>query len=399
MPSFARHAGNLAESETLVITAKANALKAQGIQVAPFAAGEPDFPTPEHICDAAVAAIRAGRTKYVASAGILALREAVARRMQSQGFPGVTPDRTVVSVGAKGVLFLALQVLLEEGDEAVLPSPCWLSYGKMIEAAGARPVYVATRPEEGFALDPERLRAALTPRTKVILLNSPGNPTGAVLSDEAQRAVGRLALERGLHVVSDEIYEDLVYAPARFRSFAALCPEARELTLVVSGVSKAYAMTGWRIGYGAGPKDLIQRMVRLQSHALSGPPDICQAAALAALTGPQGDLARMHAVFEQRRDLMFQGLAALPDVSCRRPDGAFYMLPDVSAWFPRSFRGQRIGNATRLAELLLEHAHAAVVPGDPFEAPYAVRFSYACSGDDIRRGLARVSEFAAQLEG
>ena len=399
MPSFARHAGQLAESETLAIAAKANALKAQGVKVAPFAAGEPDFPTPAHICEAAIAAIRAGRTKYTASAGILPLREAVARRMASLGFDGVTPDRTMVSVGAKGVLFLALQVLLEEGDEAVVPSPCWLSYGKMIEAAGARPVYVATRPEDGFTLDPERVRAALTPRTRVILLNSPGNPTGAVLSDDVQRAIGRLAVERGLHVVSDEIYEDLVYAPARFRSFAALCPEARESTLVVSGVSKAYAMTGWRIGYGAGPKDLIQRMVRLQSHALSGPPDICQAAALAALTGPQDEVARMRAVFEKRRDLLHQGIAALPDVSCRRPDGAFYALPDVSAWFKRSFRGRRVADATTLAEMLLEHAHAAVVPGDPFEAPYAVRFSYACSEDDIRQGLARVADFARQLTG
>jgi aspartate aminotransferase len=399
MPSFARHAGQLAESETLVITARANALRAQGIEVAPFAAGEPDFPTPSHICEAAIAAIRAGRTKYTPTAGIAPLREAVAARMRARGYAGVTPERTMVGVGAKGVLFLALEVLLEEGDEAIVPSPCWLSYGKMIEAAGARPVYVATRPEDGYALDPERVRAALTPRTKVILVNSPGNPTGAVLSDEAQRAVGRIALERGLTVVSDEIYEDLVYAPARFRSFAALCPEANDLTLVVSGVSKAYAMTGWRIGYAAGPKDLIQRIVRLQSHALSAPPDICQAAALAALTGPQQDVEAMRGVFERRRDLLHAGLAALPGLTCRRPDGAFYALPDVSRWFALRFEGQPVGNASRLGELLLEHARVAVVPGDPFEAPYAIRFSYACSGEDIRRGLARIGDFASRLQG
>jgi aspartate aminotransferase len=397
MPSYARHAGHLAESETLVIAAKANALRAQGIRVAPFAAGEPDFPTPAHVCEAAVAAIRAGRTKYTPNAGILPLREAVAVRMQARGFAGVTPEQVLVSVGAKGVLYLALQVLLEEGDEAVVPSPCWLSYGKMVEAAGAKPVYVPTRPEDGYQLDPQRLAAALTPRTKAILVNSPGNPTGAVLADATLRAVGRLAVERGIPVVSDEIYEDLTYAPARHRSFAELCPEARDLTLVVSGVSKAYAMTGWRIGYGAGPKELVQRMVRLQSHALSAPPDICQAAALAALTGPQDEVEAMRKVFERRRDLLYAGLSALPGLSCRRPDGAFYALPDVSRWYGLRFQGTPVGNAPTLAALLLEHARVAVVPGDPFEAPYAIRFSYACSEADIREGLERVTAFAKTL--
>ena len=397
MPPFARHAGNLVESETLAIAAKAQSLKAQGVQVAPFAAGEPDFPTPTHIADAAVDAIRQGRTKYTPSAGIAPLRAAVAQRLAAAGFAGLTPDRTIVSVGAKGVLYLALQVLLEEGDEALVPAPAWLSYAKMVQAAGAKTVFVPSRPSDGFALDPDAVRRAITPRTRLLLLNSPGNPTGAVQPDEALRAVARLAVEHGLWIVSDEIYEDLCYAPARFRSLAALAPEAHDRLLVVSGVSKAYSMTGWRIGYGGGPPDLVQRMIRLQSHALSGPPDICQAAALAALTGPQAEVARMRSVFQQRRDVMHASLCSLPHTGCRRPDGAFYLLPDVSAWYGRSFRGTKVGDATNLAALLMEHAHAAVVPGDPFEAPYAIRLSYACSESDIRAGMARIAAFAAEL--
>lgn len=397
MTSFARHAGNLGESETLAIAARAARLKAQGVPVVSFTVGEPDFPTPAHVCEAAVAAIRAGRTKYVASAGIPALREAIARRMVAAGFEGLTPDRTLVSVGAKGILYLALQVLLEEGDEAVVPRPCWLSVPKMIEAAGARAVFVDTRPQDGFAIDVDRVRAALTPRTRVLLLNSPGNPTGAVQAPDTLAALARLAFERGLTVISDEIYEDLTYPPARFRSLAALAPEARPRLLVVSGVSKSYAMTGWRIGWCGGPADLVQRMIRLQSHALSGPPDICQAAALAALEGPQDEIARMRGVFERRRDLMHAAVAALPHVTCSRPDGAFYVLPDVSAWYGRTWRGRPVTDATSLADLLIEHAHVAVVPGTPFEAPYAIRFSYACSEADIRAGLERVAEFAREL--
>ncbi len=397
MTPFARHAGQLGESETLAIAARAARLRAQGVPVISFTVGEPDFPTPAHVCEAAVAAIRAGRTKYVAAAGIPALRQAIARRLAAAGYTGLTAEGTLVSVGAKGVLYLALQVLLEEGDEAVVPRPCWLSVPKMIEAAGARPVFVETRPEDGFALDVDRVCAAFTPRTRVLLLNSPGNPTGAVQRPETLAALARFAAERDVTVVSDEIYEDLTYPPATSRSLAAAAPEAHGRLLVVSGVSKSYAMTGWRIGWCGGPHDLVQRMIRLQSHALSGPPDICQAAALAALEGPQDEVARMRAVFQQRRDRMHAAVAALPDVTCRRPDGAFYVLPDVSRWFGRSYRGHPVTDAPTLADLLLEHAHVAVVPGTPFEAPYAIRLSYACSEADVVAGMERLTAFAREL--
>jgi aspartate aminotransferase len=398
MIRYSRHAGGLVESETLAIAAKANRLRAQGIRVAPFAAGEPDFDTPAHIKEAGHRAIREGRTRYTPVAGIAPLREAVAEKFRAAGLEGVTADRTLVGVGAKGVLYLALQVLVEEGDEVIVPSPCWLSYRKMIEAAGGRAVFVESKPEEGFLVDPDRVRAAVTARTKAVVVNSPCNPTGAVQPDEAHAEIGRLAAERGLVVISDEIYEDLTYEPARFRSFAAAAPEARDLTLLVNGVSKAYAMTGWRIGFGAGPAEMVQRMIRLQSHALSAPPDICQRAALEALLGPRQELEQMRRTFAERRRIMYDALAAIPDVRCRLPEGAFYILPDVSAYFDRRWQGRRIGDATTLCDLLLEHAHAAVVPGDPFEAPYALRFSYACSREDIVGGMERVAGFLARLQ-
>jgi aspartate aminotransferase len=395
--SYSRHAGALAESETLAITAHANRLRSEGIEVAPFAVGEPDFPTPAHVQEAGIRAIREGRTKYAPPAGIAPLRAAVAAEMVRAGLAGTTAERTVVGVGTKGVLFLAFQVLVQEGDEVLIPSPCWLSYPKMVQAVGGKVRFVETRPEEGFAVDPERVAAAVTPRTKVLVLNSPCNPTGAVQPDDVQTALGRLAEERGFVVISDEIYDRLTYAPARFRSFAALAPEARERTLIVNGVSKAYAMTGWRIGWGAGPQDLVQRMVRVQSHALTGPPDFCQRAALAALTGPQDEVESMRRAFEERAASMHRAMAAIPDVRVRKPLGAFYLLPDVSAYLGRRLDGRVLRTPTDLAAALIETARVAVVPGEVFEAPYALRFSYACGAADIERGMARTAALFAAL--
>jgi aspartate aminotransferase len=304
----------------------------------------------------------------------------------------------VVGVGTKGVLFLAFQVLVQEGDEVVVPAPCWLSYPKMIQAVGGRPVYVPTRPEDGYIIDPERVEAAVSPRTRAIVLNSPCNPTGAVQPDEVLAEIGRIAARRGVVVVSDEIYEHLTYEPATFRSFAAIAPEARDLTLLVNGVSKAYAMTGWRIGWAGGPADLVQRMVRVQSHSLTGPPDFCQRAALAALTGPQEEIEVMRRAFAERSQAMHRRMAAVPGVRCRAPQGAFYLLPDVSAYLGSTWRGQRVDSVATLATLLLEHARAAVVPGDVFEAPYAIRLSYACSTDDVVRGMERIADLFRQLQ-
>ncbi len=397
MLSFTQAAGALPASETLAITARANQMRARGIDVAPFAAGEPDFDTPVHVKEAAIRAIRDGRTKYAPAAGIQKLREAVAEHFRGNGLGDASAERTLVSTGAKGVLFLALQVLVGDGDEVLIPTPAWLSYPKMVQAAGGRSVFVETSSEDAYVIDPDRIRAALTPRTRAIILNSPGNPTGALQPDSVQAEIGRIAAERGIMVISDEIYEHLVYEPARFRSFAACAPEAKDVTLLVNGPSKAYAMTGWRIGYGGGPQELIQRMTRLQSHASSGTPEFCQIATLAALEGPKDDLERMRAIFQMRRQVMYDCLCGIEGLTCRMPDGAFYMLPDAAPFLGRRSGDQTIDSVATLAELLIEHAHAAVVPGSVFEAPMTIRFSYACAEDDIRKGTARVADFLGSL--
>ncbi|MCA9316738.1 MAG: pyridoxal phosphate-dependent aminotransferase [Planctomycetes bacterium] len=398
MRPFSPHAGSLPESETLAIAAAAKRLKAAGVDVAPFAAGEPDFDTPEHVKQAAIDAIRANRTRYGPAAGLPALREAVAEHLRETGYAQATPATSIIAPGAKGVLYLGLLTVLSPGDEVIVPAPAWLSYRQMVQAAGARTVFVETDPAAGYVIDPDRVRAAITPRTRVLIVNSPGNPTGAVQPAEVLRALGDIAVEHDLAVISDEIYEKLVYAPATFTGFTAAAPAAADRTLIVNGVSKAYAMTGWRIGYGGGPAPWIDRMIRLQSHALSGPAEINQAAALAALTGPQDVIDAMRDAFHRRRDVMMEALGKIPNLPLRMPEGAFYVFPDVSAYLGRAFEGQEMTDAPTLAAALLEHAHAAVVPGDAFEAPYAIRLSYACCESDIRNGVERMGAFLARLD-
>jgi aspartate aminotransferase len=394
---FARHAGSLVESATLNLVGRAKRMRARGEDVVSFGAGEPDFDTPEHVKEAGIRAIREGFTKYTPAAGIADLRAAVADKFRADGLADVTPETTVVGVGAKNLLFNAFQVLCQEGDEVVVPAPYWLSYPEMVRATGATAVFVETRPDDGYVIDPDRVRAALTPRTRAIVLNSPGNPVGTVQPDAVQRAIGLLAAERGIWVLSDEIYEHMAYAPARFTSFARLCPEAKDVTLLVNGTSKAYSMTGWRIGYAGGPAPLVDRMIRLQSHSTSGPPGFCQRAALAALTGPIEPILAMRDAFDRRRRMMVDGLCGIDGIRCPTPDGAFYTLPDVSAFFGRRFEGTALPDAPALAEALLERAKVAVVPGDAFGAPYAMRLSYACSRVDVSRGIERLAGFLSSL--
>ncbi len=397
MHAFSPYAGSLPESETLAIAAAARKLRAAGVDIAPFAAGEPDFDTPDHVKEAAIEAIRANRTRYGPAAGLPALREAVAEHLRKTGLDDVVPASTIIGPGAKGVLQLAILTIITPGDEVIVPAPAWLSYRQMVQTAGGRTVFVETRPEDGYVIDPDRVRAAVTRRTRALIVNSPGNPTGAVQPVEALRALGDIAVEHNLAVISDEIYEKLVYPPAEFVGFTRAAPIAADRTLIVNGVSKAYAMTGWRIGYAGGPPVWIDRMIRLQSHALSGPPEINQVAALAALTGPQDVIEAMRLAFHRRRDTMIEALASIPELPLRTPDGAFYVLPDISAYLGRRCKGYAIGDAPALAGFLLRHAHAAVVPGDAFEAPYAIRLSYACGEDDIRCGVARIGEFLERL--
>jgi aspartate aminotransferase len=381
---------NLAPSSTLAVQAKAKALRARGVNVISFGAGEPDFDTPERIKQAAIEAMRRGQTKYTEVGGIPELRAAVCAKLERDHGLAYEPAEVVVSVGAKHTLFNLAVALLDPGDEVLIPSPYWVSYPEQVRLVDAVPVAVPTEERTGFDLDPERLRAAVTPRTKLVILNSPNNPTGAVFSSAALEAVARLAVERGLWVVSDECYEPLTFEGRRL-SIAQLGPEIKARTLVVNTCSKAYAMTGWRIGYGAGPRDLIRAMTDVQSQVTSNPSSIAQWAAVEALAGPQDDVVKMAAEFDRRRRLIVQGLNALPGVRCVMPKGAFYAFANVSGLFgKRSGSTGKLAGSADVAEFLLDAAQVAVVPGADFGSDAHVRLSYATSTELIREGLARM---------
>ena len=388
----------LAPSSTLAVQAKARELRRRGIDVISFGAGEPDFDTPERIKNAAIQAMRRGHTKYTEVGGVPELRAAVCAKLKRDNGLTYEPAEVLVSCGAKHTLFNMAVALLDPGDEVLVPSPYWVSYPEQARLVGAVPVPVPTSEATGFDLDPARLRAAVTPRTKVIILNSPNNPTGAVFSPASLAAVAELALERDLFVVSDECYESLTF-DGRHASIATLGPEVKARTLVVNTCSKSYAMTGWRIGFAAGPRELIAAMTDVQSQVTSNPSSVAQWAAVEALGGPQDEVARMAAEFDRRRRLIVQGLTALPGVSCVTPKGAFYVFPNVSRLFGRTWPAAG-GPATLKSSLdvtafFLEEARVAVVPGLDFGSDDHVRLSYATSDALITEGLARM---AAALE-
>jgi len=381
----------LAPSSTLAVQARAKALRASGVDVISFGAGEPDFDTPERIKRAAVAALQRGQTKYTEVGGIAELRAAVCAKFKRDNDLDYEPADVLVSVGAKHTLYNLAVALLDPGDEVLVPSPFWVSYPEQARLVGAVPVPVPTEEATGFDLDPDRLRAAVTPRTKLVVVNSPNNPTGAVFSREALEAVGRLAVERGLWIVSDECYEALTFG-GRHVSIAQLAPEIKARTVVVNTCSKTYAMTGWRIGFAAGPRVLIRAMTDVQSQVTSNPSSIAQWAAVEALSGPQDDVAAMAAEFDRRRALIVEGLNALPGVRCVMPRGAFYAFPNVSGLFGRRTpgEGRKLGGSADVTEFLLEQARVAVVPGVDFGSDAHVRLSYATSAEQIREGLARM---------
>src|SRR2546426_996379 len=380
---------NLAPSSTLAVQAKAKALRAQGVDVISFGAGEPDFDTPERIKAAAVEAMRRGQTKYTEVAGIPELRQAVCAKLKRDNGLEYEPGDILVSCGAKHALFNMAVAVLNPGDEVLIPSPYWVSYPEQARLVGGVPVEVETREATGFDLDPDRLRAAVGPRTKVIILNSPNNPTGAVFSREALTAVARLAVEKRLLVVSDECYEALTF-DGRHVSIASLGPEIKARTLVVNTCSKAYAMTGWRIGYAAGPRELIRAMTDVQSQMTSNASSVAQWAAVEALAGSQNDVGKMAAEFDRRRHLIVDGLNALDGVSCVMPKGAFYAFANVSALFGRRWKSAettvRLAGSVDVAAFLLEQARVAVVPGLDFGSDAHVRLSYATTDTLIRKG-------------
>jgi len=391
---------SLAPSSTLAVQARAKELRARGVDVISFGAGEPDFDTPDRIKEAATQAMRRGQTKYTEVGGIAELRAAVVAKLRRDNELDYDPAEVVISCGAKHTLFNIVVALLNPGDEVLVPSPYWVSYPEQVRLIGGEPVAVPTAEATGFDLDPDRLRAAVTPRTKIIVLNSPNNPTGAVFSPAAVEAVARLAVDRKLWVISDECYEALTFEGRHF-SIAQLGSDVKARTIVVNTCSKAYAMTGWRIGYAAGARDLIRAMTNVQSQVTSNPSSIAQWAAVEALSGPQDEVAKMAGEFDRRRRFIVQGLNALPGVSCVMPKGAFYAFANVGALFGKP---TTIGGVTRtlrgsadVTEFLLEHAQVAVVPGVDFGSDAHVRLSYATSFELIREGLHRMQAALRRL--
>jgi len=394
---LARRATKISPSPTLSIDARAKELAAAGEKIINFGVGEPDFDTPEHIKAAAIEAMARGMTRYTPVPGTLELRQAICAKLLRENGLSYSPGEIVVSCGAKHSLYNALQVLVDEGDEVIVPAPYWVSYIEQVKLAGAEPVVVTTRPENDFKLTPAELAAVLTPRTRLLILNSPSNPTGSVYTAAELQALAAVVVEAGIWVLSDEIYEKLIYDGAKHVSIASLGPEVKVRTVVVNGVSKAYAMTGWRIGYAAAPAEVAKAMADLQSHSTSNPTSIAQAAAVAALNGPQEPVSAMVAAFAARREYILERLTALPGVRCRRPAGAFYVFPDVSAYFGRSFKGRVVESATDLAALLLEEAKVAVVPGAAFGDDRFLRFSYATSRENIAAGMDRLAAVLASF--
>ena len=397
MPRISRRVAAIAESATLAIDAKAKALKAAGEDVIGFGAGEPDFPTPRRIVEAAAAACHQPRFhRYTPTAGLPELRAVVAAKTMRDSGLRVEPSQVLVTNGGKHALYEAFTTLLDPGDEVLLPSPYWVTYPEAISLTGAEPVIVDTDQSTGFRVTVEQLEAAVTDRTKLLVFVSPSNPTGAVYPREEVAAIGRWAADRGLWVLTDEIYEHLVYGDARFTSMPAAVPELADRCVVVNGVAKTYAMTGWRVGWLIGPPDVVKAAINLQSHATSNVANVSQAAALAAVSGDLAAVAEMRAAFDRRRRKMVELLQAIPGFTCVEPEGAFYAFPSVEGVLGRELRGRHPATSMELADLILEEAKVAIVPGEAFGAPGYARLSYALGDDDLVEGVTRIAKLVAE---
>lgn len=396
-PRVSRRVGSIAPSATLAVDAKAKALKAQGEPVIGFGAGEPDFPTPDYIVDAAVAAARdSANHKYTPAGGLPALQEAIATKTARDSGFEVAPSQVLVTNGGKHALYNAFATLLDPGDEVLLPAPYWTTYPESIRLAGGVPVELPTHEATGYQVTIEQLDAALTPRTKVLVFVSPSNPTGAVYPPAAVEAIGRWAVEHGVWVVTDEIYEHLVFGDAEFSSMPTLVPELADTCVVVNGVAKTYAMTGWRVGWMIGPSDVIKAAGNLQSHATSNVANVSQRAALAAVSGDLSAVAMMREAFDRRRLVMHRMLNDIDGVTCIEPEGAFYAFPNFAGLLHRPIGGRQAATTLELADIILEVAKVAIVPGEAFAAPGYARLSFAVADDDIVEGIARIADLVAK---
>jgi len=396
--SLAERVTRVKPSPTLAVDAKAKAMKAEGIDVVGFGAGEPDFDTPDFIKEAAIQAIKDGYTRYMPVPGTPELKEAIIKKLLSDNGIDYEPTEIIVSTGAKHSLYNIAQALFGPGDEVIIPTPYWVSYPAQVLLNDAVPVMVETKQEDGFLLTPEALRAAITPKTKALILNSPSNPTGMGYNREQLKSIADIAVEKGIYVVSDEIYEKVVYDGFEHVSIASFGDDIKALTLTVNGLSKSHAMTGWRMGYAAGPKDVISAMSKVQSQSTSNICSIVMKASVAAMTGPQDFIGGMVAEFDKRRLYMLDRLSKFEGVTCPKPVGAFYVFPNVSAYYGRSFNGRKIDSSAAMCEYLLDEAKVAAVSGDAFGADDNIRLSYATSMDVIVKGMDRIEQALGNLE-
>lgn len=387
MVSLSRKAQGVTPSATLAISAKAKAMQAEGHDVIGFGAGEPDFDTPDNIKDAAKAALDAGYTKYTPASGAADLKGAVAERYQRTHGIGYEANQVVISCGGKHALYNIFQAICDPGDEVIFAAPYWVSYPEMIKLADGVPVIVSTSAADNYTLSADAISAHLTDKTKAVIINSPSNPTGTMYTREQLEAIADLALEKGFCVVSDEIYDEMVFKGSTFESIATLRPGMDKQTLIINAVSKTYSMTGWRVGWTVGPADIIKAMGGIQSHSTSNPTSIAQAAALEAITGPQDAVPMMLAAFEERRDAISKLVGAIPGVTYAKPEGAFYIFPDFSAHFKGDIKG-----SNDLANHLLDTVQVALVPGGAFGDDRCARLSYATSMENIKKGVERIAK-------
>jgi len=379
----------ISPSPTLAVDSKAKALKAEGKDICGFGAGEPDMDTPDHIKLAAAQSLAEGFTKYTPSSGIPELRQAIAEKLKVENGVDYKPHQIIVSCGAKHSCYNAILATCNPGDEVIIPAPYWVSYPEMVKLAGAEPYIIPTKAENQYKLTPEDLQAAISPSSRMVILNSPGNPTGSVYTENELAALVEVALEDDLFILSDEIYEKIIYDGAKHFSIASMSKKVFEHTITINGFSKAYSMTGWRLGYMAAPDAIAKAVDSLQSHSTSNPTSFAQKGAVAALRESQDCVTEMVKVFAKRRQLIFDGLTSIEGVKCVKPLGAFYILPDISSFGLTS---------TQFCEQLLEHALVAAVPGIAFGDDSVIRLSYACSTENIEKGISRIRDFCARLK-
>ncbi len=389
---LAKRTQKIKPSMTLAISAKASAMRAEGIDIIGFGAGEPDFDTPENIKEAAVICLKEGFTKYTPVGGIDTLKEAIITKFKRDNGLDYNKSEIIVSCGAKHSIYNAAQVLFEEGDEVIIPAPYWVSYPDIVALSGAEPVILETSQENGFKLRLEDLKQSITSRTKGIILNSPSNPTGGGYTKEDIEEIAAIAVEREIFVISDEIYEKIIFDGFKHISIASLGDEIKDLTVVINGVSKAYSMTGWRIGYTAASKEIVSAMTKIQSQSTSNPVSISQKAAVEALNGPQDAIVMMVEEFRKRRDYIVERLNSIEGVSCFKPLGAFYVFPNISQLYGRRYGDRIIKGSLDMADYLIQEAKVSIVPGIAFGADDFMRLSYATSMENIKKGLDRIEE-------